>query len=108
MLCANVKVSAEIYEKIMPNRPRVRDTVLPQARFFFWFQTYNYRKSPLGALSEGGKNSHRRGFAAPPPSVKEASCNHSRKGAAPAPAPCICAYLRFCRMIFGEEERQAL
>ena len=73
MLCANVKVSAEIYEKIMPNRPQVRDTVLPQARFFFWFQTYNYRKSPLGALKEGGKNSHRRGFASPPPSVREAS-----------------------------------
>ena len=30
-------------------------------------------------LKEGGKNSHRRGFAAPPPSVREASCNHSRK-----------------------------
>ena len=53
-------------KKIMPNRPRVRDTALPRTRFFFWFQTYNYRKSPLGALKEGGKNSHRRGFAAPP------------------------------------------
>ena len=34
MLCAKVKVSAEIYEKIMPNRPRVRDTALPRTAFF--------------------------------------------------------------------------
>ena len=33
------------------------------------------------------------------PSQREASCNHSRKGAAPSPAPCICAYLRFCRKV---------
>ena len=47
-------------------------------------------------LREGGENSHRRGFAAPPPSKREASYNHSRKEATPPPAPYICAYLRFC------------
>ena len=45
-------------------------------------------------LHRGGKNSHRRGFAAPPPSVREASCNHSRKEGCLPPAPHIRAYLR--------------
>ena len=68
-------------------------------------------------LKEGGENSHRRGFAAPPPSVREASCNHSRK------QNCILrprvvsqnhdivipqhSQKRFRRKIFCEEERRA-
>ena len=48
-------------------------------------------------LKEGGKNSHRRGFSAPPPSVREASYNHSRKEGFPPPAHHICAYLRLRR-----------
>ena len=53
-------------------------------------------------LKEGGKNSHRRGFAAPPPSVREArlygvpAVNSVREeGYLPLRYP-ICAYLRFC------------
>ena len=45
-------------------------------------------------LYREGKNSHRHGFAATPPSKREASYNHSRKQGFPAPAPHICAYLR--------------
>lgn len=40
-------------------------------------------------LKEGGKNSHRRGFAATPPSKREASCNHSRKQGSHASRPCV-------------------
>ena len=80
MLCANVKVSAEIYKKNNAKPPAgIRYTHPRGCVFSFGFKTYNYRKSRLLTLKEGGKNSHRRGFAAPPPSVREASCNHSRK-----------------------------
>ena len=60
MLCANVKVSAEIYKKNNAKPPAgIRYTHPRGCVFSFGFKTYNYRKSPLGALREGGKNSHR-------------------------------------------------
>ena len=40
-------------------------------------------------LKEGGKNSHRHGFAATPPSKREASYNHSRKEGSHASRPCV-------------------
>ena len=75
MLCANVKVSAEIYKKNNAKPPAgIRYTHPRGCVFSFGFKTYHYRKSPLGALREGGKNSHRRGFAATPLGGTKAKC----------------------------------
>ena len=41
------------------------------------------------SLKEGGKNSHRHGFAATPPSKREARYNHSRKEGSHASRPCV-------------------
>ena len=82
MLCANVKVSAEIYEKNNTKPPAgTRYSAPADGVFSFGFKRIITGKAPSA------------------PSKREASCNHPRKGAAPSPAPCICAYLRFCRKV---------